>query len=135
MHPCYYILFYAMSGFIQMSKGIENHLKMYLEKSFQKMKREFFLSLFPPSQFGLLAHSFSWPARIFPSPSFLPCWAGPSVLVTDAAALSFLPSIANAPGTLVGFIPSSASHTAETKTAIPRPHSPRGGASHASDPI
>jgi hypothetical protein len=29
-----------MSGFTQMPKGIENHLKMYLEKSFQKKKKE-----------------------------------------------------------------------------------------------
>jgi hypothetical protein len=31
MHPCCGILFYVMSGFIQMPKGIENQLKMYLE--------------------------------------------------------------------------------------------------------
>jgi hypothetical protein len=29
-----------MSGFTQMPKGIENHLKMYLENSFQKKKKE-----------------------------------------------------------------------------------------------
>jgi hypothetical protein len=53
-----------MTGFIQMPKGIENHLKMYLEKSFQKMKREFFLSpslpdFRPVGPFPPLAHSFS----------------------------------------------------------------------------
>jgi hypothetical protein len=59
-----------MTGFIQMPKGFKNLLKMYLEKSFQKMKREFFLSLFPPFQFGLMGHSFSLARPHFPSPSF-----------------------------------------------------------------
>jgi hypothetical protein len=36
MHPCCGILFYVMSGFIQMPKGIENQLKMYLENRIGK---------------------------------------------------------------------------------------------------
>jgi hypothetical protein len=43
--------------FYPMSKGIENHLKMYLEKSFQKKKKGKILFLPPLLAFGPLVVS------------------------------------------------------------------------------
>jgi hypothetical protein len=68
------------------------------------------------------------PSLLIPGPAQIGAWQLP------AQTSSFL-HLADEPGPLVGFIPSSASHVAETETAVPRPHSPRGGASRATDPI
>jgi hypothetical protein len=85
-----------------MPKGFKNLLKLDLENQFRKIKRDSYL-FFPLSlYFGPLA-VFLWPARIFPSPSFLPCWAGPSALANRRChSLPVFPSAADRPGPLVG---------------------------------
>jgi hypothetical protein len=99
LHSCCCIIFCVMTGFIQMPKGFKNPLKLDLENQFRKLKRDSysFLSLPPFRPVG----PFPFSPLAFPSPSFLPCWVSPSVLVTAAAALSHSPAAADRPGPLV----------------------------------
>jgi hypothetical protein len=61
-----------MTGFIEMPKGFKNLLKLDLENQFRKIKRDSY-SFSPSPSISARWPFFLWPARIFPSPSFLPC--------------------------------------------------------------
>jgi hypothetical protein len=71
-----------MSSFTQMPKGIENHVKMYLEKSFQKKKKEkTYFSIPPSGPSGPARPTFSFPLSRpmrTPFPSFLSFPPGPA---------------------------------------------------------
>jgi hypothetical protein len=125
MHPCCCILFYVMSGFIQMLKGFENHLKTYLENCFRKRKGNSFHSHSSPS------YSACWPnhsrrptspRRPAPSPpSPLWPWLNPAALLGRPKpkwkAFTSLHSLTNRP-----------------RPSAPPPTSSRHPASHAPKP-
>jgi hypothetical protein len=134
MHSCRCILFIVVTGFYLFAKRFKNHLKMFLEKSFQKKKKKIFILFTPSLTSGLLAR---FPlARSVSLSSPRSSWASPRRRPQPTLPRPALPPCAvDTLGSLVDFIPSSASHAAETETAIPHPRSPRCGASRASDPI
>jgi hypothetical protein len=45
-----------MTAFYSNAKRFKNHLKMFLEKSFQKKKKKIFILFIPSLTSGLLAH-------------------------------------------------------------------------------